>query len=166
MSNNRKKISSDQNAASVDLDGQASLGAGRVPTTDNGPEGPDRPPRIRLHSGKNLHVPESLLDRENFSYRWFAENSIKGGRVASAKGAYWEFFTDDQGNNLRRPSGQDQMFLMQLEIKYFNEDLDFKRQRVNATMVKETGIGEGEYAPTEDGRPEGGESSITRTPGH
>jgi len=151
-------------AASEDSNSQASLGAGQQTTAERGPDGPKRPPRIRLHSGKNLHVPEDLLDRENFSYRWFAENSIKGGRVESAKGAYWEFFVDASGNNFRRPSGQDQMFLMQIEKKYYLEDLDFKRQRVNATMNQESGIGDGEYAPTTDGKPEGGTSSVTRSP--
>ena len=165
MKKGRNKISSDQNAASVGVDGQVSLGSGRGVAVERGPDGPERPPRIRLHSGKNLYVPETLLDRENFAYRWFAENSIKGGRVESAKGAYWEYFTDANGNNLKRPSGLDTMYLMKLGIQYFNEDLDFKRQRVNATMVQETGIGEGEYAPTIGGLPEGGQSSITRTPG-
>lgn len=124
---------------------------------------PKRPPRIPLNAGQNLHVSDSLLDRENFAYRWFAENSIKGGRVENAKGAYWEHVADTHGKNLRRPSGEDNMYLMKLEIEYWQEDQKLKQKKVDATMKAETAIGAGEYAPTSDGKsPEGGTSAINR----
>lgn len=158
-----KKTSADNSAASRSVDTQVSLGAGMTTQSERGPDGPKRPPRIPLHSGKNLYVDESLLDRTRYAYRWFAENSIKGGRVESAKGAWWEHVTDAVGTIFKRPSGQDQMFLMKIEIEYYKEDQELKRKRSFATMSKETGVGDGEYAPTPGGKPEGGSSSITRT---
>jgi len=155
-----KKTSANNDAASRSEDSQVSLGAGM--TTDS-KRGPKKPARIPLHSGMNLHIPESLLERDKFAYRWFAENSVKGGRVESAKGAYWTMVTDEDGNILRRPSGQDVMYFMKIEIEYWNEDQELKRKRSFATMSKETGVGAGEYAPTTDGKAEGGSSSITRT---
>jgi len=153
-----KKTSVDNSASSRSVDSQVSLGAGVMANSERGPDGPKRPPRIPLHSGKNLYVDESLLDRNRFAYRWFAENSIKGGRVESAKGAYWEYVTDEAGQIFKRPSGQDLMYLMKLEIQYYNEDQQLKRERSFATMSKETGVGDGEYAPTQGGKPEGGSS--------
>ncbi len=126
------------------------------------PDGPKRPPRIRLHAGQNLHISEAYLDREKFSYRWFAESSVNGGRVASAHGAYWEHVTDEHGQNFKRPSGQDTMYLMKLEIQYWLEDQQLKRNKVRATMDKEYAISEGEYAPDEKGFAEGGKSAVTR----
>lgn len=162
MNKRTHKTSAHQNAAGQNLDTQAALGAGVTLGEERGPDGPARPPRIQLNSGRNLHIPESLLDRDNFAYRWFAENAVKGGRVASAEGAYWTMFTDESGHNFRRPSGEDTMYFMQLEIQYWREDQELKKKRVRATLVQETGIGSGEYAPTVDGKSEGGASSVVR----
>ena len=160
-----KKTSAHQSAASQSIDTQVSLGAGQVAANDPAPDGPKRPPRIRLHSGQNLHVPEQLLDRKNFAYRWFAENALKGGRVVSAEGAWWVKFAGPDGHNFKRPSGEDTMYLMQLPIEYWLEDQEYKRNKSLATMDKESIIGEGEYAPTTDGKAEGGKSAVTRSPG-
>ena len=162
MGKSTHKTSAHQNAASQSLETQAALGAGQVLEEGRGPEGPKKPARVPLNSGKNLYVPESWLDRENFAYRWFAENAIKGGRVASAQGAWWNHFVDPDGNNMRRPSGEDMMHFMQIEIQYYREDQKLKKEKVRATMYQETAIGAGEYAPTPDGRPEGGTSSVVR----
>ncbi len=163
------RIKGSKNKTSMDHDGSSqsesmhiSLG-GNSSSPEASPDGPKRPPRIRLNAGMNLHVPEALLDRDKFAYRWFAENAIKGGRVDSAKGAYWEHVTAEQGSNVRRPSGQDQMFLMRLEKKYWEEDRELKRARVRATMEQESAIGPGEYAPTTDGKAEGGNAAVTRS---
>lgn len=158
-----KKTSANSSAAGRSIDSQVSLGAGMATDSGRGPDGPKRPDRIPLHSGMNLYVPESILERDKFAYRWFAENAIKGGRVESARGAWWVMVTDGDGNILKRPSGQDVMYFMKIELEYWKEDQELKRARSRATMTKETGVGEGEYAPTTDGKSEGGMSSITRT---
>ena len=128
---------------------------GNTQTKDQKVREPKRPPRIRMGVGQNLSVSEELLDRDKFAYRWFAENNTKGGRVAAAKGAYWEH-VDVDGSNLSRPSGEDTLYLMRLPIEYYEEDQQLKRQRVQATMDSETGIGAGEYTP------DGSNSAIKR----
>ena len=135
----------------------AILGSDGEDKTPASPTGPKRPPRIPMNVGMNLYIPEKLLDRTKFAYRWFAESSIKGGRIETAKGAYWEHVADSRGHNAKRPSATDTMYFMQLELKYWQEDQAAKRRKVQLTMQKETGIGEGEYAP------DGGTSSVTRT---
>lgn len=127
------------------------------------PRKPRRPPRIPMNAGMNLHIPEKLLKRDKFAYRWFAESSIKGGRVEIAKGAYWEHVADSNGSNYKRPSATDTMYLMRLELQYWNADKEAKRRKVKLTMEKEISIGEGEYAPSPDGRPEGGTRAVTRS---
>lgn len=163
MAKGKLRTSKQHGGAQQSIDTQATLGAGSEMIAERGPDGPKRPPRRRLHSGQNLYVPEHLLDRKNFAYRWFAENSIKGGRVALAEGAWWSYATDEVGNNFKRPSGLDQMFLMKLEIQYWKEDQELKRAKVRATLHQETSIGDGEYAPSVDGRAEGGVSAVTRS---
>jgi len=125
------------------------------------PKGPDRPPRIPMNAGKNLDVPPHYLDLTKFAYRFFAQNQIKGGRIEAAKAAWWEHVADDRGQNIQRYSSGDIMYLMKLELKYWKEDQELKREKVRATMTKQASIGEGEYAPSLDGRPEGGTSAVT-----
>ena len=161
-SSNKQMNSASQGAAGRSESSQAALGAGSDVAT-RGPDGPKRPPRILMGAGVNLHVPESLLDREAYAYRWFAENHVKGGRIESANGAYWEHVTiPGGGGNLTRPSGGDTFYLMKLEIEYWEADQLLKKRRVDATLLKESQIGDDEYAPTPGGRAEGGTSAITR----
>ncbi len=126
------------------------------------PRKPKRPPRIPMNAGMNLHIPKKLLNHNKFAYRWFAESSIKGGRIEIAKGAYWEHVADSNGSNYKRPSATDTMYLMKLELEYWEADRKAKRHKVKLTMEKEIAIGEGEYAPSRDGKAEGGTSAITR----
>ena len=127
------------------------------------PDGPKRPPRVPMNSGKNLDVPEAYLERDKFAYRFFLENDISHGRIAAAKSAWWEHVTDENGQNIQRNSGASVMYLMKLELKYWEEDQKLKHEKNRATMDKEAMIREGEYAPSKYGHAEGGESAITRT---
>ncbi len=155
-----KNTSKTHTQASSTQDTATTLGA--QDKRPDAPEGPARPPRVRMNAGENLAVSEEYLDREKYSYRFFAENSIKGGRIESAKGAWWEHVTDSRGQNIKKPSGNDIMYLMKIELEYWEEDQKLKREKVRATMDQEASIGEGEYAPTVDGRPEGGTSAVNR----
>jgi hypothetical protein len=114
-----------------------------------------------MNAGKNLDVSPEYLDLEKFAYRFFAQNQVKGGRIEAAKAAWWEHVADKRGQNITRYSSGDVMYLMKLERKYYLEDQERKRAKVRATMTKEASIGENEYAPTPDGKPEGGTSAVT-----
>lgn len=161
----RKKLSTskESTAPSQNLEQSMVLGSKGIDKTPAAPPGPKRPPRIPMNAGMNLHVPEKLLERDKYAYRWFAESSLKGGRIEIAKGAYWEHVSDSKGSNYKRPSATDTMYLMKLELQYWEADQKAKRQKVRLTMEKEVSIGEGEYAPSPDGRPEGGTRAVTRS---
>ena len=137
------------------------LGGEATQSRDEKVREPKRPPRIRMGVGMNLYVPEDLLDRERFAYRFFAENDTKRGRIAAAIGAYWEH-VELEGTNITRPSGNDTLYLMRLPIEYYNEDQKLKQQRVQDTLDSETRIGANEYAPSISNA-EGGTSATTRT---
>jgi len=112
-----------------------------------------RPERVSMSNMKKLDMPESLKE-EGFYYRWFQD---RDGRIAQAKSAYYEHVVDEQGNNYCRPSGPYMMHYMRLPMKYREQDLKLKKQRVADTLETEAGIGANEYAPN------GGESAITHT---
>lgn len=137
---------------------QETLGlGGGVKSREQDAREPKRPPRQLMSQGMNLDVDESLLDRENFSYRWFAEYKDKGGRISQAKAAYWEHVTDAAGSNItRNGGGGDAMYFMQLPMQYHKEDLELKKRRVQATMDEQYRVGEGQYIP------EGNKSVINR----
>lgn len=133
------------------------LGAG---SRDEKAHSAGRPTRVPMSNAKKLDVPEHLLDRENFYYRWLQN---KESRISQAEAAGYEHVKDEQGNSYTRQSGPYSMHLMKLPIKYRREDEALKKQRVLATMEEEARIGHNEYAPASDGRAEGGTSAISRT---
>lgn len=163
MSRPKKNTSAASSSAMQSVEKAMSLGSRVDDKPPSAPDGPKRPPRIPMNAGMNLHVPPEILEKDKFAYRWFAESSIKGGRVEIAKGAYWEHVADSKGSNYKRPSATDIMYLMKLELQYWEADQKAKRQKVKLTMEKEVSIGEGEYAPGPGGRPEGGTSAVTRS---
>lgn len=153
------KTSKQSTKSTAKQDMSTTLGASNA--RPDAPSGPKRPPRIPMNAGKNLDVPAQYLERDKYAYRFFAENRVKGGRIQAAKAAWWEHVTDERGQNIQRISAGDTMYLMRLELQYWEEDQKLKAERVRATMEKEAMLGEGEYAPTPAGHPEGGTSAIT-----
>ncbi len=119
----------------------------------------DRPPRISMGNMKKLEVPEGMLE-DGFYYRWFQDRE---GRITQALSAYYEHVVDEQGNSFTRQSGPYTLYLMRLPQQYRDEDNALKKKRVDATLEAETQIGTNEYAPDEQGRPEGGTSAIRQS---
>ena len=118
-----------------------------------------RPARVTMGQGSNLGFEDCDFDRESFGYYVFHEHPDKPGRIARAKGAYWEHVTNRDGQVAQRASGGGINYLMRLPEKYRKEDLDAKKKRVQATMADQTGVGQNEYAPdTKTGKAEGGSS--------
>lgn len=123
-------------------------GDGGVKTREQEAREPKRPPRVPMSQGTNLHCDESLLDRENFAYRYHAEYKDKGGTISSAHAAYWEHVTDSNGNNItRNGGGGDMLYLMRLPMQYHLEDLELNAQRNRATMDQEYRVKDGQYVP-------------------
>jgi len=103
-----------------------------------------RPPRVSMSSGLSLLLPHGLVDESKFHCRWFSE---KDGRVLQSYGAYWEHVKDHQGNNIVRHKGLYNMFLMKIDIKYWENDQKLKADKVSATLKKEQTLADDEYVP-------------------
>lgn len=119
--------------------------------------------RIPLGQGLNLDIDESLLDRKNFYYHFFADMPDKPGRLSQVKAAGYAHATDNENNHITRPCGGGIFYLMKLPMKDRQADLLLKKQKVRATMDQETVLGANEYAPnpnTLEG--EGGQSAVHR----
>lgn len=114
-----------------------------------------RPPRVPMGAGKNLSIPAKYTADKNYRYYWFIDDPRKVGRIEQAEAAYWEVVTDDSGAPITRPSGAGKMILMKLPMEYALEDKARKQAKNRARMAEESKLGPNEYAPTEDGRPEG-----------
>lgn len=128
------------------------------------PKGPSRPKRIPMGAGKNLDIDRRLLDEENYYYRFIMEKKDSPGRLAQSYQAGYEHVKDHNGNNITRPAGGGSVnYLMRLLKEYRMEDLEAKKQKVYNTLSKEAQLGDNEYAPTADGRREGGRSAKVRT---
>lgn len=116
-----------------------------------------RPARIPMAAGENMSVSQELRDKakgEGLFLRWFLG---RPGRIAKVQRAYYEFYQDENGNNITVPSGTYTMYLMALPIKYRIEDQELKRSRIHDTLTNKAAIEEGEYAP------DGGDSAVTIT---
>lgn len=114
---------------------------------------PNRPARVSMHNTKKLEVPDSYLEA-GYYHRWFKD---RDGKIESAKAAYYEHATDENGNVRKITFKSDTLYLMKLKQKYRDEDLLLKKQRVSATLEQQAAIKPGEYAPN------GGNSAITNT---
>lgn len=148
--------------SAADMTESQALSQGLTSENARNPNAGKRPPRVPLQNSLNLKVPGYEFDWDNFQYRFFSENPKRPTRIMDAKAAYWETCVDHENNPIIRNNGSGgKTHLMRLPIEYWEEDLQAKRQKVNATLGEQTKLGKNEYAPTEN-RPEGGTSSMVR----
>jgi len=115
-----------------------------------------RPP---MQGGARLDVEDGVMDTENFKYRWYAGESKDGGfsKVDAAIRSWWEHENDSQGNNIKRPSGNESLFLMKLPKEHWLEGKALKAKKIRTRMESSRNIGDGQYAPN------GRTSAITET---
>lgn len=104
-----------------------------------------RPARIPMTAGNKLHVPDHLK-KEGYQQYWAIDRK---GAIEQMEAAWWEKVTDDRGEAVTAPGGNGEThYLMQLEQKYYDEDV--KRQQdmnINTTAKQAQTLGESEYVP-------------------
>lgn len=100
----------------------------------------NRPPRIRMQAGGKLDVKDK---DDNYVYRWFSDQP---GRLDQAQAAWWEF-VKQAGENIKRPSGVNTLFLMRIERKLYEEDQALKLEQTKVTLRKENELAADEYIP-------------------
>lgn len=107
---------------------------------------PKRPERVPMGQGIRLRLPADF-DTDNFMPRFCLDD--KRGKIEIYLAAYWEFYTDSDGSQLRHPAGSGQeMVLMKLPVKYHEEDMKLQEKRNIGTLAKEVGpVKDDEYIP-------------------
>lgn len=118
--------------------------------------------RVPLNTGEKLSLRGYQLDQKNFHYKWVYEHKDYPGQVSAHKAAFYEQCSDEQGNNMIVPAGNGAHYLMKLPMKYHIEDHKAAKKARDALRRRQAAIdpNKGEYAPTADGRREGGESAV------
>lgn len=109
-------------------------------------------------ASQTLALPIELkerFEREGKHLHWIRDD--ERGRYQAAKNSGYEHVVDDQGNNVRRNSGDRILYLMALPKEFREQDLKLKKQRAAASLGEQVSIGDGEYSPT------GGSSAIKST---
>jgi len=108
-----------------------------------------RPDRIPLSSGNKLLVPASIK-KEGYQYYWEVDHP---GRIEQLESAWWEKVTLPNGEHMTVPAGNGRThYLMHIEQKYYDEDIDRQQQRnIDATKKQAQSLGEDEYVPMDNG---------------
>lgn len=109
--------------------------------------------RVPMHASSIAHVPKGVTDTDNFHYRWCADYGK--GKIERYSQAAYEFVTDDEGDKIKRPGG-DELWLMRIPKNLWDEDQEVKRGRQiqihNENLKKEAQLKTGavpEYLPIE-----------------
>lgn len=149
-----KKISRGRTGADITQNSAEHL---QVKAGERDPKVSVRPDRVPMQGALKLSIGSYKMDKENYAYHWFADSTQRPGRMTQALAAYWEYCTDEQGNNIEKPSGPETLFFMRLDMKYALEDKALKRKKIRDRMAEESRIGADEYAP------DGGKSATYRS---
>jgi hypothetical protein len=112
--------------------------------TDNAHANKGRPARIPMTAGNKLHVPDSLK-KEGHQYYW---QTNRPGSIEQMEAAWWVKVKNDRGDYVTVPSGADTLYLMEIEKKYYDEDME-RQQKLNidATAKQAQELGDNEYVP-------------------
>ena len=113
--------------------------------TDNAHQNKGRPARIPMSSGNKLQVPEKYK-KEGYQQYWQVDRK---GMIEQMEAAWWERAVDERWDNITIPAGGGEtLYLMQIEQKYYEEDIQ-KQQKLNINTTAEQAqkLGESEYVP-------------------
>lgn len=101
-----------------------------TPKVTKGPETPSMPDRQPVGMGDTFKLPSfiSQADRENFYFRWMKDDRWTDLEPAG----YTQVKDPNTGNTVKKPTkdSDSDLILVRLPIKYRNEDLKAKADRV------------------------------------
>jgi hypothetical protein len=126
---------------------------GPKPRADRaGHENAERPARIPMQAG--LKMDYSAYRRDGYVLYLAID---KPGMLEQMQRAWWQFVTDDRGNKITCPAGGGfTHYLMEIEQKYYDEDMAKQQASITETTKKAARLKEGEYLP------EGSDGVLTR----
>lgn len=100
-----------------------------------------RAPRVPMNAGGKLDVPV----REGFQRYWQVD---KPGLIEQMEAAWWSKVIEDGQPKTLPAGGGFTLYLMEIEQKYYNEDMEAQQQRnIDATQKQAQTLGEDEYVP-------------------
>lgn len=107
-----------------------------------------RSPRVPFQSGGKLNVPAYLIEK-GYRYYWGVD---RDGQLDQLRAAWYEFVLDPNGQKVTANAGKGNVhYLMRIEEKYFNEDMEAQQRMIADLEADSAKIGHGEYSPN-DGR--------------
>lgn len=104
-----------------------------------------RPTRIPMSAGNKLHVPAELK-KDGFQNYWQVD---KNGMIEQMEAAWWVRVLDSRKQPVTVPAGGgDTLYLMEIEQKYYDEDIAKQQQmNIDTTGRQAQKLGEDEYVP-------------------
>ncbi|MES2367696.1 MAG: hypothetical protein V4563_17600 [Pseudomonadota bacterium] len=157
-------LSIDRNRSAAGLSVDEAHHDGIVMADPRDPNGAVEQERVRvpLNTGEKLSLRGMKLDTKNFHHKWVYEHKDYPGQVQAYKNAFYEHVADEQGHHMIVPAGNGAHYLMKLPMKYHIEDHKAAKDQRDALRKRQAAVdrNKGEYAPTADGRREGGESAV------
>ena len=98
-----------------------------------------------MSSGGKLNVPAELK-KDGYQNYWQVDSK---GMIEQMEAAWWEKVKDARGDHVTVPAGNgDTLYLMQIEQKYYDEDIELQQKRnIDTTATQAQSLGEDEYVP-------------------
>ena len=112
---------------------------------DNAHQNKQRPERIPMSAGNKLHVPANLK-KEGYQQYWQVD---RPGVIEQMEAAWWEKVKNSRGDYVTVPGGGGEtLYLMQIEQKYYDQDIAKQQElNINTTNKEAQRLGESEYVP-------------------
>lgn len=112
---------------------------------DNAHQNTQRPARIPMSAGNKLHVPDKFK-KEGYQQYWQVD---RPGVIEQMESAWWEKVKDGERGHVTVPAGGgDTLYLMQIEQKYYEEDIQRQQDmNINTTNKEAQRLGDSEYVP-------------------
>ena len=113
---------------------------------------------MRSHGGgyKDIQKPKMYLvwcvdsQDEDAGVQFFMmPGTVYEGMIEQMEAAWWEKVKDARGDHVTVPAGNgDTLYLMQIEQKYYDEDIELQQKRnIDTTATQAQSLGEDEYVP-------------------
>ena len=143
-----KKASRGRSAAGVLVEDKENSRINYGETREEKAHSPKRPPRVPLNTKQKLSIGSYILDEENYAYYWFSD---RDSRLADAEAAYWEYCEDENGNRISRKHKERTNYLMRIDIEYWLEDQELKKERRRAITTEQAKVGNGLFTDNPNG---------------
>ena len=116
-----------------------------APRGDAAKQNKERPARVSMSSGSKLKAPK----REGYQRYWSISGPNHPGEIDQMLMAWWDYCLDENGDQIKQlAGGGDIHYLMEIEQKYYDEDIQKQQDRnLDATQKNIQSLSDSEYVP-------------------